>query len=273
MRRVSPAVVALLFAALPALSEAQQRAPTTGGGATGGAPAGGASMGATSASSASSGMFGSRSLGSSLSAGSRGFAGGGTAAAGVQGLRGTGQTQQANDAGMGVAGNERFTRGGRQAGQFVGADTTDLPSFLTQLATGGNAGNQQRGRNQQGQRGGQNANQQASRNGGGRAGQQKTQYRISRSVGFDYDLPTSTQLQSQLGTRFQSMPSFKALGPINVSLQERTVVLRGSVATAHDRDLAERLALLEAGVDQVRNELTIGQPAASSVPTPPSAGN
>lgn len=270
MRRFSPAVAILVSAALAGLTQAQQRAPTSGGSLGGGMTTGG-TMGGSSATSGSAGMFGSRSLGGSLSAGNRGFAGGGgTNAAGVQGMRATGQSMQASDAGQGVQGNERFTRGGRQAGQFVGADTTDLPSFLTQLATGGNGGNNQLrgGRNQQGQRGGQNANQQGSRNGGGRAGQQKAQYRIARSVGFDYAPPTAAELRTQLGTRFKSLPGVKAVGPIDVSLQERTVVLRGSVATAHDRDLAERLALLEAGVDQVRNELTIARPAAASAPNP-----
>lgn len=273
MRRITPAVAILLFAAIAGIAQAQQRAPTSGGATGGGSMSQGANMGGTSATSGSSGMFGSRNLGGSLSAGNRGFAGGGTGAAGVASTRGSGRTLQASDAGQGVAGNERFTRGGRQAGQFVGADTTDLPSFLTQLATGGNGGNNQLrgGRNQQG-RGGQNANQQGGRNNGGRMGQQKAQYRIARSIGFDYAPPTAAAVQSHLGTRLKSLASVKSLGPIDVSFQARTVVLRGSVATAHDRDLAERLALLEAGVDQVQNELTIGQPPASSAPSP-TAGN
>src|SRR5688572_19278677 len=146
--RHSLSLAVLLAFALPALCLAQQRVGTTGGGI---APAGGSSFGGSSATSGSSGMFGSRSLGGSLSAGNRGFSGGGTAVGGGQSLR-PGQTMQ-GDAGAGqVQGSERFTRQGRQAGQFVGSDTADLPGFLTELATGGlNAGGQ-RNRGQQGQR-------------------------------------------------------------------------------------------------------------------------
>jgi osmotically-inducible protein OsmY len=172
-----------------------------------------------------------------------------------------------------VGATDRFTRGGRRPGQFVGSDTTDLPSFMTQLAgaVGGQGSNlnQLRGRNQQGQRGQNpnNPNQQAGRGGmGGRMNQQQAQYRVSRSVGFNYALPATAELRTQLGTRLQRLPGVSALGPIDVTLQERTIVLRGSVATAHDRDLAERLALLEAGVDQVQNELTIAPPAMTAPP-------
>jgi osmotically-inducible protein OsmY len=258
-------ILTMLVVAVPALVHAQQRLGTSGStGYTGG----------SSATAGSSGMFGSRSLGSSLTAGNRGFAGGGTTAAGVQGAvpgltTRTGADQQVGQ----LQGNERFTRGGRQAGQFVGADTTDLPSFLTELATGGLTG--QRNRGQQGQRQGQgqNPNQQAARGGATRAGQQRANYRIARSVAFDYSPPTPATVRTQLGSRLQALPGVTALGPIEVTLQQRTVVLRGSVATAHDRDLAERLALLEAGVDQVQNELTIAPPSAPAAPTPPSPAN
>jgi len=59
----------------------------------------------------------------------------------------------------------------------------------------------------------------------------------------------------------KSRPAFKALGPIEVLLQDRTVFLRGSVATEHDRELAQRLALLEAGVDAVQNQLAVNPQA------------
>jgi osmotically-inducible protein OsmY len=214
-------------------------------------------------------MFGSRSLGSSLSPGNRGFAGGsatGARGAGSQGVLGA---TQRNDGTVGQFGaNDRFVRGNRQAGAFVGADTSDVPAALTQLF-GGSGMSGQRGRSQQqGRQGSQgNPNQaQSGRSGGGRMAQQQTQYRISRSLGFNYTMPPAPQLQTQLGERLKALPSVKTLGPIDVSLQQRTVVLRGTVATAHDRDLAERLALLEAGVDLVQNELTIAPPANAAAP-------
>lgn len=49
--------------------------------------------------------------------------------------------------------------------------------------------------------------------------------------------------------------------PIKVEMEGRTAVLKGTVESDHDRGLAERLAMLEPGISDVRNELTVG-PAA-----------
>ncbi len=46
---------------------------------------------------------------------------------------------------------------------------------------------------------------------------------------------------------------------IEASYQGRTVVLKGVVATARDRDLAAKLVRLEPGVDQVQNDLVVKQ--------------
>jgi osmotically-inducible protein OsmY len=63
-------------------------------------------------------------------------------------------------------------------------------------------------------------------------------------------------IQSELSASLQNLVGRNGLRPIEVTLQGRTAVLRGGVATPHNRDLAARLALLEPGVDQVQNELT-----------------
>jgi hypothetical protein len=174
-----------------------------------------------------------------------------------------------------VQGNERYTRGGRQAGQFVGTDTSDLPSFLTNLARDpGVMNNNLRGKNGQGRNGqnaNANANAQSGRGGGGRAGQNKAKYRVARNADFDYELPPATDLSAHVGTHLKSLSSVKAMGPLDVYFQDRTLVLRGSVATAHDRVLAEKLALLEAGVDRVQNELTVAPPKPAAPAALPAA--
>lgn len=48
------------------------------------------------------------------------------------------------------------------------------------------------------------------------------------------------------------------LSPISVTLQDETAVLRGRVATEHDRQLVELLTRFEPGIWQVKNELTVG---------------
>lgn len=52
----------------------------------------------------------------------------------------------------------------------------------------------------------------------------------------------------------------RKLSPIHVTVQNETAILRGQVATEHDRQLAELLARFEPGVWQVQNELTVGEP-------------
>lgn len=53
--------------------------------------------------------------------------------------------------------------------------------------------------------------------------------------------------------------------PITVTVRNQTAILRGSVATEHDRRLAEAVVRLEPGIAQVRNELTVQtQQAATS---------
>ena len=42
------------------------------------------------------------------------------------------------------------------------------------------------------------------------------------------------------------------------------MVLKGTVATEHDKRLIERMAKLEPGIDQVQNDLAVGTPILSS---------
>ena len=46
-------------------------------------------------------------------------------------------------------------------------------------------------------------------------------------------------------------------GTVNMSLEGEVAVLTGTVESSHVRDVAERLALLEPGISEVRNELTV----------------
>ena len=50
------------------------------------------------------------------------------------------------------------------------------------------------------------------------------------------------------------------LSPITVTLDNETAILRGQVATEHDRQLVEILTRFEPGIWQVQNELRVGQP-------------
>lgn len=53
------------------------------------------------------------------------------------------------------------------------------------------------------------------------------------------------------------------LSQVTIAMENDTAVLRGRVATEHDRQLAEILATFEPGVWQVRNEVSVAPSAAS----------
>src|SRR5439155_5310339 len=74
--------------------------------------------------------------------------------------------------------------------------------------------------------------------------QAQAQFRVPLRLGFQPQA-TPTRLNS-FSTRLTKIPGLAKLGPIEASLEGRTAVLRGSVASEADRELAEGLARLEA---------------------------
>jgi hypothetical protein len=256
--RFLPALaVALLWTLAPAAqAQFQPSGNTSGlGGVSGGSTGGGlgTTAGGTQAGSGTGGMFGNRSLGSSLSGGSRSMSGG----RGVSGA-----TRTADAAGT-VTGSERFVRSNRQ-GQFVGSDTTDLRNIFSAM------GSQQGGRGQQMGLNNRNQNQNPNEgmNDGAMGGNRRPVYRTQRVVEFDYRLPAPTVMGSAMGARISRavrVPGAK----VEVLMQERTAFLQGTVPTAHARDLAAQLALLEPGVSQVQNDLQVVPLIV--VPTPPAS--
>jgi osmotically-inducible protein OsmY len=208
----------------------------------------------------SSGTFGSRSLGGTLSAGQRTFAG-----SGGQGVQNQAQVGQ-------ISGSERYVRGNRQPGQFVGADAADTSSFFSALSAGG------LGSGLQGQgnlRGGASALRQDSEQGNdfqgqqsGAGGRSQIPVRVRLQIGFEPPVRESA-VAARLQDRYVRITAVEQLSPITVTMEERIAVLQGRVATDHSRDLAARLALLEPGISAVRNELIVGPPLDSGEPSAP----
>lgn len=216
-----------------------------------------------------SGLFGSRSIGSgtsSLGSGSRLGGGGGRGASGSAG------TQGASDAGT-LSGNERFVRGNRQAGSFVGGDQGDVGRFVGGTPSTGAGGGRGGSGLDQGPRG---AGARAAGGGRGQQGQggqgrePDRRVRVQRRVAFEYPAPAPRQLGTKLTGRIAGMSRIRSTGPLTVSVEGRTAVLRGMVASDHDRVLAEQVALLEPGISRVRNELTILADEPSPAILPPS---
>lgn len=210
----------------------------------------------------SQGLFGSRTVGSSISPGTRtmtssptgrGGLGGGLGGLGAVGTGGTvaGLTSRGDTSAGQITGTERFVRGNRQPGQFVGTDSADATNFFSAL------GSTLRATSAAGQLQGQTGQPNNGNRGGSGGG---VPYRISYTPGFAYSPPSHSELATRLTTRLARLPQIESRVPIEVAIEGRTAILRGAVATEHDRELAERLIRLEPGVDQVANELTLAPP-------------
>lgn len=201
----------------------------------------------------SSGMFGSRSMGSSI--------GGDSVGSGLNLSSSTRPT--GGGAGGQTSGSERFVRGNRRSGDFVGGDSGDVQNFLSGLSgvsgANGNRGGRslsglgaQAGRQRQGQ---QNNNMNDNQAGQGRRARKPV--RTTRIVGFEYPLPAAPRMTQTLSTHLEKSLKVRLQPGVEVALEGRTATLRGVVATDHDRDVAEQLVLLEPGVSAVQNELTV----------------
>jgi osmotically-inducible protein OsmY len=198
----------------------------------------------------STGMFGSRSLGQGIGASGSNFSGS------------PGNMVQEAQAGAGqVEGGERYLRDSRQPGQFVGADSADTSAFYSQMQ-----GNQGGSGLQELLRGAAQREFQNQDGGGG----SRNPLRPRLTLGFRPEI-NYAQVSTQMTTRLAKLPNLAILDPVTVSIAGRTAILRGRVATEHDRQMVAQIALLEPGVSAVQNDLRIGQPVPPRRPTPKSA--
>ena len=76
-------------------------------------------------------------------------------------------------------------------------------------------------------------------------------------VNFDFTPRPADDLNTQLARRLESSLRPGRSGRIEVSMEGATAILRGEVASERDRRLARLLLLLEPGISDVRNELTV----------------
>lgn len=241
--------------------------PTAGNRTAFGSSSGGQSTSSFGSSSLGGSSFGSSSLGGS----SFGSSGRGGSSLGGSSL-GSGGAGQLNP-------SDRFVRGNRQAGQFVGSDTQDVQNVLRSMgATGGVQGLNNRAMgNMTGGRNTGRANQanRANQPGGNQPGAggrgSAEDLAVTISTGFQAPSPPVATVVAGLSERLTRMKGIQRLSPIQALMSDGTVVLQGEVASPHDRALAEQLAMLEPGVRSVRNELAVRPPAPApaSVPEAP----
>lgn len=219
-----------------------------------------------------SGLFGQRAVGSTIAAGSRTMTG--SAMGGPMGTNAS-----LSNVGQ-VSSSDRFVRGSRQAGQFVGTGGEDVRQFVG-AAQAGNVmtgvgqttglggmgrsavtGLTQRQTARQVQPGARTVGRGAAASGA------RQLLHVPLKVDFDYPKPDPALVATKLTAELDTIKALRRLGPIEVVLNDRTAILRGTVASSRDRELAERLVRLEPGIWEVKNDLVVQSSGASRPGSP-----
>ncbi|HID24207.1 MAG TPA: BON domain-containing protein [Planctomycetaceae bacterium] len=162
-----------------------------------------------------------------------------------------------------LSGAERFLRSNRRRGDFVGADSRDVRSFVgaVQAQTSGRVTSPTTGlRVEIGETSSVNRPRGAPRQNGLYEPRLRLAFDLPRGSGEATRVPRAHR------GAFQAL---ERLGRIEVSVEGQTATLRGTVPSEHDRRLAALLVLFEPGIVSVRNLLQVAtgvQPAERSKP-------
>ncbi len=229
----------------------------------------------------SSGLFGTQSFGSSLT---------GQSSTRISGT-GTSRSSSLGSSGLSTMSSGQFLnfQSVNQAEQFfgsssfVGADSADVvnPLSATQGSTAGRTSgltgrtttgltgrttlgsSSLMGLSSRGLLGSRSTSTLARSRTGSYGSRGRTQNDVIRSsvrVGFNPPVENSEEIAAELAARLSRIPGLKKApqaANVQVDLDGRTAILKGTVPTANDRLVLERLLLLEPGVDKVQNELVV----------------
>jgi len=216
-------------------------------------------------------MFGASSVGNPAGASASGTGTGMTTGMGstngnasMPNNTGGGTSALGNSLGLG-ANMQNFTPGGQTG--FVGASANSATNLLSRQGTQGavQAGRVNFGTltNLMTQSRQNQFNQQQAQKAARTAAQPQGQFRVPLRLGFQPQAIAPARFNTTVSQRMTKIPGLARVGSINASLEGRTAVLRGTVATEADRQLAEGLARLEPEVMAVRNELVVGLPSST----------
>jgi len=93
--------------------------------------------------------------------------------------------------------------------------------------------------------------------------------RFKISSGFTVSRATMTTVSRRFEQRLSRLPGLAEANAVTVQMEGTTAVLIGSVATDRESELIARLALLEPGIETVRNELMVaGSTTSATRPAP-----
>jgi hypothetical protein len=137
-----------------------------------------------------------------------------------------------------------------------------------QLGAGGMNG--QYGGGAYGQNGQNNRNNRQNQSANGQGSRSRSEIPIATTytIGFDTPGVAPGTISTKLSAELNRSRSIGLGGGVNVQIEGKTAVLKGTVASDHDRDLAAKVAMLEPGVSQVKNELQVaGSAPRAAAPT------
>jgi hypothetical protein len=96
---------------------------------------------------------------------------------------------------------------------------------------------------------------------------QRQQLRVPLRLGAPLAAPSASPVAvARVQSRLAKIPQLRGIGSVAVQVDGRVAVLKGQVASEHDRDLLTRLVLLEPGISDVRNELQVASAPATPAP-------
>jgi hypothetical protein len=158
----------------------------------------------------------------------------------------------------------RFIRGNRGSTDFVGRDFGETRDFI---GRGGEmqVGNLRSAIDQLIQRADSDTNRQQPNSGA----RKESVYPPRLQLGFDFNRSAaSSQVTDSVVRRMEQRLGDSLSDPFEVTVAGRTAILRGAVASAHERSLAAALASLEPGIDAVQNDLVVVEERDSGPPRP-----
>jgi hypothetical protein len=207
----------------------------------------------------SSSMFGSSGMGSSsMLPGTSSMGGGmGSMGGGMGGSSGMGPQGMAAP----LTAQQQLMQN-RQAGGFVGTTAQQMQRSFTGVSQGTQTALNS-GQYGPADSGGQTfagmpQGSQGAGFGGAQGGRSQPAIRCTLTVGFDLPQHSLAAVNTALAERLGRVPAIQARKPIQVVMEAgKIAVLRGEVATEHGRALAGQLARLEAGIEQVKNEIVV----------------
>jgi hypothetical protein len=175
--------------------------------------------------------------------------------------QGAGASRTTEDGSL-LDGNERYLRRNRKARAFIGADSEDVKRFVGANSVAAE----------------ENHPSTAAVGDGGLPAAAAGTTVVSKpprvndprlAIAFPVPRAPAVKLSAALTRQLKAVPGLHPANQIEVSVAGDVATLRGVVASARDRTLAEQLVLFEPGISAVHNDLLVSPLPVDSAPLPP----